>query len=147
METPMGPGGAPRDERAGTTPLVLDTVRLPSRRRPPRPRLPLRAVVLAAAIVVAVVLIAVAVGSDGFRALTDPARRGAGAPPGRHRGRGARDSVSGPRSGRAQRPVRRADPDAGPGPPVAHRRTGGGADGRAELRLRFRCHGGHARAG
>ncbi|MFD7033406.1 peptidoglycan-binding protein [Streptomyces sp. NPDC059917] len=76
----MDKGGAAGGERAEETTLVLDTVRLRSRRRPPGSRLPRRALALAAAVVAALVLLAVALGSDGFRALTDPARPGTGAP-------------------------------------------------------------------
>ncbi|MFZ3475894.1 peptidoglycan-binding domain-containing protein [Streptomyces sp. 4.24] len=110
----MENGGAARDERAGETTLVLDTVRLPSRRRPSGPRLPQRALALAATVVLALVLLAVALGSDGFRALTDPARPGAGAP--RAAAGSAGSATPSPEPDPAAHPDRSAGAARSPGP-------------------------------
>ncbi|MFI5983415.1 peptidoglycan-binding protein [Streptomyces sp. NPDC051555] len=135
--------GAARDERAGDeragdgraeTTLVLDTVRLPSRRRPPGSRLPRRALALAAVVVVTLVLVAVAVGSDGFRALTDPARSGSGAP---RAAAGSSESSgsaapSSPAPDPAAHPDRSAGPVRSPGPDVpspSGERSGGTSAG------------------
>ncbi|MFE3553400.1 peptidoglycan-binding protein [Streptomyces sp. NPDC059193] len=110
----MDKGGAARDEQVGETTLLLDTVRLPSRRRPAGPRLPQRAFALASAVVVALVLLAVALGSDGFRALTDPARPGAGAP--RAAAGSAGSATLPPETDPAAHPDRSAGATRSPGP-------------------------------
>ncbi|MFJ7205798.1 peptidoglycan-binding protein [Streptomyces sp. NPDC098789] len=126
----MNRAGGTRDERAGDeraeTTLVLDTVRLPSRRRPPGSRLPRRALALAAVVVVALVLVAVAVGSDGFRALTDPARPGTGAP--RAIAGSAESAGSAAPSSPESRPAPATHPDrsAGPAPSPGSGEPSGG---------------------